>query len=266
MNLGETMVYDKVYFIGTGKVGSECLKILSAHMDVKKLSCLSVEVDFVPIIKKQCERLNIKNVILSQKELYDYMLSIAEKVLVISAHNQYIFPKAIVAKENITIINFHNAYLPEYRGRNAPTWEIFNQEEHGGATWHLVDASVDTGNIIVQEKVFIDARDTALSLLMKCALSGIKLFKNNVDNFLNETYQIMPKVQPGRLYYSKELPNDGYLDIYWTYDKVCRFLRAMDYKGMDIIPLPLIELEGCVYNIENYIFEDVCPPPMDICA
>lgn len=246
------MIYDKVYFIGTGKVGSECLKILSLNVDINRLYCLSIEEEVIPIIKKQCERLNIKNIVMSKDELFDYMISCDEKSLVISAHNKYIFPKEIIEKDNITIINFHNAYLPDYRGRNAPTWEIYNQEQYGGATWHLVDSTIDTGSILIQEKVPICSKDTALKLLMNSALVGIKLFRNNINDFLNGTYKILPQKNMGRLYFSNEIPNNGFFDLSWNYDQACSFLRAMDYKGMEIMPVPLIKMNGQIFKIVEY--------------
>ena len=90
--------------------------------------------------------------ITDKKELAGALDLIGEKALIISASNNFLFPASLVAKPNITIINFHNALLPEYPGRNAPTWVIYMGEKETGITWHYVTAGVDEGNIIIQKR------------------------------------------------------------------------------------------------------------------
>ena len=175
-------MYDKVYFIGTGRVARECLRILKERRD--DVECLNVEREEFPIVKPACKRLDIEYKSFEREELKQFLLDRSDETLIVSAHNGYIFPSAVVDKPNVTIINFHNAYLPKYRGRNAPTWEIFNGEEYGGATWHLVDSGVDTGAILEQEKVPIADDEIALTLLTRSAQVGVELFQKHADEFL----------------------------------------------------------------------------------
>lgn len=246
------MIYDKIYFIGTGHVGRACLTILANYCNQDELCCLSVDKEDVSIMKITSERLGIRFFKFDKTTLHEFLLGLREKILIISAHNKYIFTKDVVEKINITIINFHNAYLPEYRGRNAPTWEIFNQEKYGGATWHLVEPEIDTGDIIVQRKVPINANDTALDLLIRSAKAGIALFEENVAMFLSGDYVLRQSELPGKLYMSNQLPNDGWLDVNWSMAKAYAFLRAMDYKGWPIMPVPKVQMGGRECIIEGY--------------
>ena len=59
----------------------------------------------------------------------------------------------------------------------------------------------------------------------------------------------------GRLYRSNELPNDGWLNLDWTFEKAYRFLRAMDYHGLNVLPHPKVELKGEVRTIDSYYVE-----------
>ena len=261
-NDGDKMIFDKVYFIGTGRVGSDCLKVIVDACGPEKVECLAVEQETVPIMYQQSKRLGVSYKAFDSKSLRKYLLSFERNNLLISAHNQYIFTEDVVTKENLKIINFHNAYLPEYRGRNAPTWEIFNGESYGGATWHLVAAGVDTGNIIVQEKVAIEQSDTALSLLMKCARVGVRLLRENIGAFLNDSYETILPQKIGRLYYSKELPNGGWLPVNSSFKEIKRFLLAMDYHGMPIVPLPRVKINDVTYIVDSYEF---CKKPCMVC-
>ena len=246
----------QILFMGTGKVGRECLNILRNVSGSAKLKCLAAEAEQIPTMEPMCKKLEIPYMRLSSETIKDYLLSQKDETLIISAHNDYLFPKEIVERPNIKIINFHNAYLPDFRGRNAPTWEIYEGAVYGGATWHEVDASIDTGGIIVQEKVPIGKDETALSLLMKSAEAGIKLLRKNVDIFLSGEYRVNYPKRKGKLYHSKELPNEGFLNPEWDIKKAYNFLRSMDYNPLNIMPLPKVRLGEKMYEISGYALRD----------
>lgn len=249
------MTYDQIYFMGTGRVGGACLQILAEACVSVPIVYLSAEMYAIPTVENQCRRMGIPYLRMAPRELREYLLQQEAKILLLSAHNAYIFPREVVEKENFTIINFHNAYLPDYRGRNAPTWEIYHQEVFGGATWHLVASAVDTGNILVQEKVPIQPDDTALSLLMKSAACGVDLLRKHIDEFLQEECLPQETRACGRLYLSTEVPNGGFYDFDWDLSKGYAFLRSMDYRGLPIMPIPRIRLEDGIYEIEDYAIE-----------
>lgn len=246
-------MYENVYFLGTGRVASQCIEILASTNAKEHMQCLAVEREAISSTKAICNRHQIPYRFFQPSELDDYLRSLPVKSLLISAHNQHIFPKKVVDNPYLTIINFHNAFLPFYRGRNAPTWEIFHQESFGGATWHEVDANVDTGGIIIQKKVPIEEDEIALSLLMKCAQTGIQLFREHVDEFLSEKYELYYPKEPGMLYLSQKLPNGGYLDTEWDFDKAYAFLRSMDYKMLDVVPRPKLKRGEYIFEISDYM-------------
>lgn len=62
------------------------------------------------------------------------------------------------------ILNIHPSLLPLYPGLNAVARALAAGEKETGCTVHLVDAGVDTGEILRQERVTILERDTVESL------------------------------------------------------------------------------------------------------
>lgn len=59
------------------------------------------------------------------------------------------------------VLNFHAGINPQYRGLQGGYWSrIMADEENFGATVHLVDAGVDTGDIVYQVRLTPDRRDT----------------------------------------------------------------------------------------------------------
>lgn len=247
---------EQIFFMGTGTVGRECLKILKNATDAP-IEYLTVESEPIPTMEPLCRKLEIPCRKLSSMEVKHLLLRQEGETLIISAHNEYIFPKEVVNQQNMRLINFHNAYLPDYRGRNAPTWEIYEGADYGGATWHEVETSIDTGGIIVQEKVPVVEDETALSLLMKCARAGISLMREHVGEFLSGDYLVRSAETKGKLYLSKELPNGGFLDKAWDMEQAYRFLRSMDYSPMEILPLPKVRLGEKFYEIDGYSVQEV---------
>ena len=245
------MVFSKVYLIGNGRVADECLKIINQrNIPVEYIELDEEKFSFT---KKLCDRLGIKFSHYSKNDIEDLLSNIQKKVLIISAHNSYLFPAKVCDNKNLTIINLHIAYLPEYRGMNPSTWAIYNQSEYAGVTWHLIDSKIDNGAIIVQRKIPIDCDDTAIKLMLRCFKEGINLFEENFDAFINQSLStFVPNKSNTRVYYKNELPNDGYLNEKWGFEKTYAFLRSMDYSGTNLMRLPRIILEGKTYEILKY--------------
>lgn len=245
------MSFDKVLLIGNGRVADDCLRIMAKrNIFVEYIEIFAEKFSFS---EKLCERLGVPFKHIEKEDVKDYLLDLNDKTLIISAHNSYIFPEEVCMRANLTIINLHIAYLPDYRGMNPSTWAIYNQEEYAGVTWHTVTSKIDNGGIIVQTKVCIDPDDTAMKLMLKCFNQGIKLFEENLDSFLNESYSIfIPENSDTHLYMAKDIPNDGIMDDNWDYYKTYAFLRSMDYSGSNLMPLPRINHDGKIYEITKY--------------
>lgn len=58
------------------------------------------------------------------------------------------------------VINIHPSLLPKYPGLNAIQSAFENKEKVMGVTVHYVNEGVDTGPVIMQEKVLIDPSDS----------------------------------------------------------------------------------------------------------
>jgi phosphoribosylglycinamide formyltransferase-1 len=82
--------------------------------------------------------------------------------LVVSAGFMRILPPSIT--ERFKIINSHPALLPHFPGAHAVRDAMAAGATETGTTIHWVDAGVDTGEVIAQEKVEILPEDTEESL------------------------------------------------------------------------------------------------------
>lgn len=71
-------------------------------------------------------------------------------------------------------INFHYGLLPQCRGPQPILWHMLNNDAECGITVHKVDAGIDTGDIILQDKLSIETADTYGTLQSKLAYLGAK--------------------------------------------------------------------------------------------
>lgn len=72
----------------------------------------------------------------------------------------YIIPRSLLKLLPGGFINFHYGLLPQYRGVNPVLAQMIHGETHNGITIHMVDEGIDTGPVVMQQKVLIEDRDT----------------------------------------------------------------------------------------------------------
>ncbi len=96
------------------------------------------------------------------------------EAIVVAAYGQ-ILPQEILGLPKFGCINIHASLLPAYRGAAPINWAIIRGEAETGITIMQMDESMDTGAILLQERIPIDARDTAGSLTEKLSVLGSAL-------------------------------------------------------------------------------------------
>ena len=77
-------------------------------------------------------------------------------------------------------INLHASLLPQYRGAAPINWAIINGEKITGITTFFIRHEIDTGNIILQEKLDISPEETAGELHDRLMLAGASLVEQTV--------------------------------------------------------------------------------------
>lgn len=189
-------------------------------------------------------------------------------LLVLSVENMYVFPRPIAEHPLIEILNYHNSLLPRHRGMHAEAWAIFENDERAGFTWHLVDASLDTGSIVYQEAFNVTQKETSLELLGKCSKQALKAFKQFFAHYERGTIRpicqsVLSEV-PCKTHNRHERPNDGILDVTWNLKKIASFLRSYDYGKLRHLGTPSLILEGERYTWNSYLLELADSPNAEV--
>ncbi len=78
-------------------------------------------------------------------------------------------------------VNLHASLLPKYRGAAPIQWAIIRGERETGVTTFFIEERVDTGDMILQEKIAIGEEETAGELSKRLAELGAVVLRRTVD-------------------------------------------------------------------------------------
>lgn len=124
--------------------------------------------------------------------------------MIISYNYRYIIKEDVLEYYDKWIINLHTSYLPWNKGADPNLWS-FLDDTPKGITIHLIDKGVDTGDILLQKRVYFDEeKETLLSSYKELHVEIQNLFKINWENI--KTKHLVPKSQSeeGSMHYIKD--------------------------------------------------------------
>lgn len=101
--------------------------------------------------------------------------------LVISAYNNQILKSRIVKFPRFKIINIHPGLLPDFRGVDAVFEALYHKTPRAGATIHYIDTGIDTGKVILQERLSVRKQDTLFSLNVRIWMHGARMLQKVLD-------------------------------------------------------------------------------------
>jgi methionyl-tRNA formyltransferase len=90
-------------------------------------------------------------------------------------------PELVWNMPRLGTFNLHASLLPQYRGAAPINWAIMNGEKETGASTFFLTHEIDTGNIILQEKMTISNNDNARDMHDRLMAMGAKLVLKTVD-------------------------------------------------------------------------------------
>lgn len=129
---------------------------------------------YPPPVKLAAQELGLKvyqPATLKSDESFELVKSLNPDLIVVAAYGK-ILPKRILDAPRFGCINIHASLLPKYRGAAPIQWAIIKGEKETGVTIMQMDEGIDTGDILLQEKIEIAAEDTSLSIHDKLAGLG----------------------------------------------------------------------------------------------
>ena len=161
-----------------------------------------------------------------EPEAVEKIRALAPDLIVVAAFGQ-ILPQELLDIPRLGCINIHASLLPRLRGAAPIQWSIIRGDEESGITLMQMDAGLDTGDILFQEKVEISPQETGESLYDKLAKLGGEMIVRHLPEI--EAGEIRPVAQDdARSSYAPMLRKEmGEIDWSMSAEEIERRMRGM---------------------------------------
>lgn len=146
-------------------------------------------------------------------------------------------------------INVHGSLLPQYRGAAPINWAIINGEKETGVTTFKLKHEIDTGDILLQERIPIGEDESAGELHDKMKEVGaqvlVKTIKGIADGTLSEQPQFAAETQLTELKHAPKIFTETCI-IDWT--KSCESIHNL-IRGLSPYPGAITKLNGKLLKV-----------------
>ncbi len=181
----------KIVFLGTPPVAAACLEAL-AQDGRHQILAVATHPDRVAgrglktvstAVKETALRLDLPVLEVSDAKDPDFaqkLSALEADLLVVVAF--VILPVAVLSSARLGAVNLHGSLLPRWRGAAPVQRSVEAGEPETGATVFRLDAGVDTGGIVVQERIPVGPNETAGEVLARLGALGGPLLLRALDH------------------------------------------------------------------------------------
>jgi len=136
-----------------------------------------------------------------------------------------ILPQSLLDLPRLGALNVHPSLLPKYRGATPIQSALLNGDSETGVSIMLMDAGMDTGPLVLQERVPIEETDTYGTLHDGLAFYGGELLGEALDRAERGDLHASP--QQGNATVTKPIGKDDLnIDWSWSPEKIVHVVRA----------------------------------------
>ena len=187
---GSNKIKTAVFISGTGSNLKSLIKF-------SKLKKSPISINLILSNDKKTKGLQYGKIFKNKKKIFDFKKKhIDEKKilfelkknridLICLAGFMKILSKTFINNFNGKILNIHPSLLPKFKGLNTHERAIRNKEKYSGCTVHFVNSKLDSGKIILQDKVRINKNETPKTLAKKILAKEHKLYQKAILKVFN---------------------------------------------------------------------------------
>lgn len=149
-------------------------------------------------------------------------------------------------------INVHGSLLPQYRGAAPINWAVINGDKETGVTTFRLKHEIDTGNILLQEKMTIHENETAGEVHDRMKLLGAAVLVKTIQGIAANTIAEIPQPTETKalLHAPKIYTETGIIHFNQSVQQVHNLIR-----GLSPFPGAFTQLQGKTFKIYRTIQE-----------
>lgn len=176
-------------------------------------------------------------------EFIEEIRSYEPDVIVVVAFGRILVPE-IIHMPKYGCINVHASLLPKYRGAAPIQWAVVNGDKESGVTTMLMDEGLDTGDILMQETITLDKKETGGSLFDRLAVLGASTLVKTLDAVSKGTITPVPQNELLSTHVSMIKKEDGLID----FSKSAKSIECL-IRGFSPWPSAYTLLDGKTFKI-----------------
>ncbi|MDB5235293.1 MAG: methionyl-tRNA formyltransferase [Hymenobacter sp.] len=148
-------------------------------------------------------------------------------------------PEAVWNMPRLGSINIHASLLPQYRGAAPINWALMHGDLETGVTSFFLRHEIDTGDLILQDRVPIAPEDDFGSLYDKLKMAGAALARRSVEAIAAGTAPSTPQEQREDLRPAPKIQKEtGRLDFTRPAAELVNWVRGLSPIPTAFAPLP----------------------------
>ena len=207
----------KVGIICNHEVAIPTIQMLAYNNMLAYVAVHDINHELLATLMPMCKSMNIHLQLVTKKGYVNQLkswLNTFKPDAVWMLTSSFIIPASLLRIPRYGFINFHYGLLPEFRGANPVFEQIRQKQKHGGITIHKVDEGIDTGAVILQQRVPITPTDTYAMHMNKLAMPGMELAKLLLQMMINGgEIPSFPQNEEQAGYYNR--PTQEHVTIDW---------------------------------------------------
>jgi methionyl-tRNA formyltransferase len=212
----------RIVFMGTAELACASLEALTRHADVELVAVVTQPDrpkgrDLKPQPSPVKTQARTRALPLLQPErardpdLTGQLSELRPDLIVVAAYGQ-ILPPVILELPRHGCINVHTSLLPRHRGAAPIQWAIIEDDPETGVTIMQMDAGLDTGPILSQDRTAIRPEDNAQTLHDRLAVMGGNLLVRTIPDYVSGRIKPVPQPAEGVTHARKISKEDGRID------------------------------------------------------
>ena len=162
-------------------------------------------------------------------------------------------PEIVWNMPRLGTMNLHGSILPQYRGAAPINWAVINGEKETGVTTFFLKHEIDTGDVLLTEKLPIGENETAGELHDRMMNLGAETVLASVKMIEKGSYILKPQADLEATHAPKIFTETCEINFNQTTEKVHNFIRGMSpyptaWTKLDDLKLKVFKAEKEIIN------------------